>query len=393
MHIKFSIKFLITAIFSTVICFNLNSSFLPEQTKTTEKSEKYFNGVLETVNFSVKEGADSDKKITRSGYVLRRNDAAATILICHGFMCDKKDISFLRLMFKDYNVMTFDFRAHGENTLGQCCSFGRDEAYDVIGAAEFIKSDPDLNKVPLIVYGFSMGAVASILAQNIDPKIFAGGIYDCPFESSEEVLRRLIEYFQCKIFGYDLCTPMRTLIYKYRWNQYVQETLKMALKTIAKKDATVINTCMVPIYPAQAAKSINTPALFIVCKNDEKAPVEAVRQVYDSVTGYKRLWITDGPGHFGSIFCKPEEYSYRVDKFIRKILDGEVKIDIQQKVILDSEDQDCGAPKVFYDEEVVIQKTGSYIDSITLLLKFAFIILGLFFVSSWIIRKFKNRKK
>ena len=57
--------------------------------------------------------------------------------------------------------MTFDFRGHGKNNEGQYCTFGRDEALDVIAAVKFIKSDPELQKLPLFVYGFSMLGNAS----------------------------------------------------------------------------------------------------------------------------------------------------------------------------------------------------------------------------------------
>ena len=49
------------------------------------------------LNVPKKEG--SDKKIVRYGRLVRYPNAQATILICHGFMCDKFDVGFLRHMF------------------------------------------------------------------------------------------------------------------------------------------------------------------------------------------------------------------------------------------------------------------------------------------------------
>ena len=150
--------------------------------KDIGKSSKYLPGTIEEkVIFYSRENVTSDKKIARKGILFKRPNAKATVLICHGFMCDKFDISFLHLMFQDYNSMTFDFRAHGEDIENQACTFGRDEAYDVIAAANFIKNHQELKNKPLYVYAFSMGAAASIIAQAQDKKLFNAMILDCPF--------------------------------------------------------------------------------------------------------------------------------------------------------------------------------------------------------------------
>ena len=49
------------------------------------------------------------------------------------------------------------------------------------GAVRFIKNHKDLNKVPLIAYGFSMGSAACILAQARDKDLFDALILICSF--------------------------------------------------------------------------------------------------------------------------------------------------------------------------------------------------------------------
>ena len=97
--------------------------------------------------------------------------------------------------------MTFDFRAHGEHCDGQRCTFGRDEHLDVITAAHFLKNHPHLKNKPVIVYGFSMGAVAAIEAQAKDNSLFSAMILDCPFDSSENIIKRSLESMQFTFFG------------------------------------------------------------------------------------------------------------------------------------------------------------------------------------------------
>ena len=128
--------------------------------------------VVEDVAIYPRKMANSQERIMRKAVLVRRKRAKATVLLSHGFMCDKMDIAFLRSLFSRYNTMIFDMRAHGEHTEGQYCTFGRDEALDVATAAKFLRTHPDLKGKPLLVYGFSMGAVAAIEAQAKDSSLF-----------------------------------------------------------------------------------------------------------------------------------------------------------------------------------------------------------------------------
>src|SRR3990172_2398269 len=141
-------------------------AFLPHET-IIEQQSKYIDGsAMEYVTF-FSEPCSEGTCIARRGILVKKPDARATILICHGFMCNKFDMGFLRpLLFNRFNVLMFDFRAHGEHIEPHhCCTFGKDEALDVAGAISYIRSRDDLKELPLIAYGFSMGAVAAIQAQ------------------------------------------------------------------------------------------------------------------------------------------------------------------------------------------------------------------------------------
>jgi pimeloyl-ACP methyl ester carboxylesterase len=286
----------------------------------------------ERITFSARENAYSDKKIVRKGVLIKRPGAKATVLICHGFMCDKFDVSFLHLMFNEYNSMTFDFRGHGEDTEGQYCTLGRDEVYDVLGAAEFIKKHPALKDKPLIVYGFSMGAVASIIAQAQERKLFDAMILDCPFDSTDKLLERGLNQLKLNVFGYEMAFPGSAILKNYAYSPFVQSLLKAILKTFTKMDSTQINTCICPVYPEDAIKYVSVPCFFIGCIKDDKVPEEAVLAVYNGATGFKRLWLTDGRRHYDTIFYRMNEYFYRVKQFIKKCLDGSIAHKKQQKI-------------------------------------------------------------
>lgn len=306
-----------------------------EKRRTQVHAFKHTGALFELVDLHARPGLSAGREVIRKGYLFRRPNARATVIVFHGFMCDKSDILFMCSMFKEYNVLIFDFRGHGELTQGQCCTFGSDESYDVLAAVEFIRADKSLSNLPLIAYGFSMGAVASIKAHADFGPLFDAAIWDCPFDSTSELLARCISSLQLNLFGYTFYLPGRSFLKKYAYNRYVQFWLKIALKTVASVDASQIETRMVPIDTVANAQRVSIPTLFIVCKNDFKAPPVAVRRIYESAVGFKRLWITNGRRHFDSFFYEPDEYEYMIHRFLIKFLDGRLSKQRIEKVVYD----------------------------------------------------------
>ncbi len=290
------------------------------------RDESAIKGVtVENVMIYPKKMANSQEKIMRRAILFKREDAPATVLISHGFMCTKEDIAFLRSLFPSCNSMIFDMRAHGEDIEGQFCTFGRDEALDVTAAAKFLRQHPDLKGKPLILYGFSMGAVASIEAQAQDKSLFDAMILDCPFDASENIIKRGLDHMKVSIFGYEFTIPGRSVLEKYVFHPYVQSFVKMVLKAVARLDSKSIKTFMYPVFPAESIKSVSVPLFFIHCKNDEMVPLEAVKMVYNNAgSQYKKLWVTNGRRHYDSYFTNPELYAARVDRFTQKIIDGDL---------------------------------------------------------------------
>jgi pimeloyl-ACP methyl ester carboxylesterase len=301
------------------------------------------DGVIEKVSIFVPEKRDSLKTIERKGLLHRRKDAKANILMCHGFMCNKFDIGFVRALFgNQYNFLTFDFRAHGENTDGQVCTFGKDEALDVVAAGQFMKHHKKIGHLPLFAYGFSMGAVSIIEAQARHAYLFKGQILDCPFDSVKKVLERSISNLTFSFCGYQCYIPGRRLLHKYAFHPYVQAIIKPLLKIAACLDRREIETRICEVKPAETIRAISTPCLFICCKNDEKVSEEAIKSVYDGAQGYKVLRLTNGRSHCDSFVYNPEMYGKWVNKFVQSVLDGSIKHKRQQKIVEEAVDLGCG---------------------------------------------------
>ncbi|MDB5298747.1 MAG: prolyl oligopeptidase family protein [Phycisphaerales bacterium] len=88
-----------------------------------------------------------------------------TVIICHGFGADKAaDLLLARdLVPNGYNVLAFDFRAHGESG-GQFTTFGDLERRDVLGAVRWVRGNHAAQSHKLFGLGESMGAAALISA-------------------------------------------------------------------------------------------------------------------------------------------------------------------------------------------------------------------------------------
>jgi len=329
------------AILFMMVLFHSAISFcVPQITSygyvATRESALSENAEIEKVVLSSRKCAQSDEKIMRFGILLKRKNAKATILFCHGFTCNKYDIGFLRYLFKDYNCMTFDFRAHGENIGGQCCTFGKNEAYDVISAAKFLRTHPDLKGLPLLVYGFSMGAVASIEAQAKDSSLFDAMILDCPFDSAENVFKRGLENKKLSIFGYEFNIPGKSILQKYVFHPYVQSFVKAFLRAVANFDSRNIRTFMSPLRPSESMKKISIPCLLIHCKNDEKISVDSIKTVYyNACSKYKKLWVTNGRSHYDSFFYNPEKYAQKVRSFTNKVVTGAIYKKNKHRIVED----------------------------------------------------------
>lgn len=307
---------------------------------TKSKLNDVPGAILEkVVLFSQKDEQSIGKQFKRSGILVRYPNAKGTILICHGFMCDKFDVALLRQVFEQgtYNIMTFDFRAHGEEVDFQYCTLGREEAFDVIAAAKFLKEYPQLQGLPLMAYGFSMGAVAAIEAQSKE-SLFTAMILDCPFSSSKKVIKQNLGNIKFSLFGFEFDIPGKKLLQKYALHPYVQSLVKMVLRAVSRIEHKNIKTHVSQFKPSESIKNVAVPCYFIHCKNDEMVTVEAIKQVYNGASGYKKLWITNGRKHFDSYFYNPERYSINVRDFVNKIVSGSITTEKKEEIVEDGID-------------------------------------------------------
>lgn len=284
--------------------------FLPSTFKDTH---------IEGVKFYAKKSENSNKLIARRGLLTLRKSPKANLLICHGYLCDKIEVSVLRTFFPDFNVLIFDFRAHGEKNEKECCTMGKKEAFDVIAAAKFLRENPSTKDLKLFGYGFSMGASSLIEAQAKE-KLFDGLVLDCPFDSSRSIVKTGFNRLKINLFGYSFDIPGIWLLEKYAFNAYIQPVLQFIFKNIANMDSTKTNTKLYEIEPSESIKKIEVPCFFIHCHNDEKISVDAIKKIFNNAPGYKKLWLTHGRKHCDSLLFHPEKYFYITNSFLNDLV-------------------------------------------------------------------------
>jgi len=293
----------------------------------------------EPITFYSQYEEESNEHIARRGVLITRSDARATVLVMHGYTSSKIDMGILRLLFSPYNLLLFDFRAHGESSSGQSSTLGCDEVYDVFAAVDFLRSHARTKDLPIIAYGFSMGAVTAIEAQSRDHHLFNAMILDCPFDSTDALVKRGLDAFLGKIHipftGIEFDFPGRAFIEHHAMDRFVRPVLLFFLKLFAGMDATRVPTMPKRVNAVLSARKIKVPVFMIGCYADNRVPVDAFVRVYQSFGDYKRLWITRGARHFGSLFNNPELYQQMIVNFTEKVLNDRVRKETRDRVIMD----------------------------------------------------------
>lgn len=204
-----------------------------------------------------------------AGFLLTRKDATVNLVLCHGYQSNKEFMYGLIDLFPDWNILLFDFRAHGQSE-GRITSIGYHEYKDVIAAANFIKETFKTDageQNTTIVLGISMGGAAALKAAELDPELADALVID----SAYAVLGDMI----LKGFTVKSGLPYYPFF----------PLIKQMYRHIANFDINSMN-------PQESVKVIKKPILFIhSCDDSFISPLNSL-QLYTNVQNKKsKLWI------------------------------------------------------------------------------------------------------
>ncbi len=226
-----------------------------------------------------------------------KGESRQTVLLCPGSNADKASQLFLvkQLVPDGYNVLVFDFRAHGESG-GQLCSFGDLERNDVLGAMRWLRKNHPRASRRVAGVGVSTGA-AALLAAAADPSpegqnIDAIAVYDT-FDRLDNQVDSMVQTF--------VPAPLGWFVKKFG--------LQMADYQVGAK--------LTAFAPSTDIQSISVrPLLVIHGIEDELIPFDEGQALYDSASEPKlNLWIEQ---------CNHDKalHSKRAADFVKRCFDS-----------------------------------------------------------------------
>ena len=234
-----------------------------------------------------------------NGLFIKRKNAKGNLLLCHGIHSIKEFMYLFIDILTDYNILMFDFRAHGKSE-GNLITVGFNEAKDVISAANYLKEltkDDENKKLSLVATGFSMGGSSILRAAEQDPTICDAIIADSAFRSLNEVV---YDSFHVRAKG----LPRFPFFYVTKWVFYFVSKINLD-----------------SVSPIKSVKKINKPILFIHSADDHVVSNKNSVSMFEaSINNKSRLWIGPNCQHARLHNNYFGVYKNKVSKFLQDVL-------------------------------------------------------------------------
>ncbi len=236
------------------------------------------------------------------GWIIPRG-SDKTVLVLHGYTSSKYDEDYIKpvieiLARNGFNVVAFDFRAHGESD-GELTTLGIKETEDMIGLIDWLeKNRPDLTK-NIGVIGYSMGGAISIMLAARDKRVKAV-VADSPYMDVVASGKRWI----MRIKGF-----MRSLLL----------LIYPLIISFAKSKAN-IDLDKLKVY--NYAEKVDQPILIIAGERDDLVTLDEIKKFYNLLKKHNNkveIWIVDSK-HVEAIKDHPKEYEEKVVGFFRRWL-------------------------------------------------------------------------
>jgi len=230
------------------------------------------------------------------GWWIPQTAPRPVIILCHGLGANRSDLLELAraLVHAGYQVLLFDFRAHGESQ-GRVTSFGWTEQRDVEAMLDWLRRQPAAREVPWGLYGLSMGGAVGIQVAARTPEVQAV-VVDSAYRDLERSILihvRLLYHIPTRWLR-----PILSAAYRVRYGVWPHT-----------------------VSPRWAASQLGERALFVINGAlDVRMPAEDARALYEAASGPKELWIVEGAVHLGGYSVDPALYHRRIAAFFQQHL-------------------------------------------------------------------------
>jgi fermentation-respiration switch protein FrsA (DUF1100 family) len=256
-------------------------------------------GTVEEVTF-----ASAEDGLPLSGWFFTAPSStpAPTVVLCHGVWTGRRECLPMAIRFHQagYNVLCFDFRAHGLSG-GRFISVGQHETRDVLGAIAFLRTRPEVDPLRIGVVGFSMGAAATINAAARCADI-AAVVADSAYAAFVDAVR--YSFRQVAVLPHYPFAPLALRC--ARW---------------------IVNVDARQLRPVDVIRDISPrPILITHGGADEIVPAQHARLLFQAAEEPKELWLVPNAGHVGARDNDPDSYFTRVEAFLREALANPVPL-------------------------------------------------------------------
>ena len=264
--------------------------------RKNEKAKKIRKRLIAThnareIHFYARDGVMLD------GLFIERTRPEGTMILCHGYRSNKETMQRFVKVFPHYNMLFFDFRAHGLSE-GNYTSIGAKEHRDIIAASDWLKKEMKenrkLRKLPVIIIGISMGGAAAIKAAAKEKNLCDALVIDSSYADLWEIVTDVFTAHSG--LPYYPFLPVVELLYYLIAGQNIRK-----------------------MKPIEYIKKITKPLLLIhSCYDDHTAPENTLRMYKLADPKFVDLWV--GPkchhGHLHRVY--PGDYHQAIRSFLEK---------------------------------------------------------------------------
>jgi pimeloyl-ACP methyl ester carboxylesterase len=260
---------------------------------------------------------------------LERPHAKGTLLICSGLNCPKDPMySFYPILPKDYNVLLFDARGHGNSSgslLYKPWQYGLHEYNDIIALLDFIINT---TTSPIIIYGTCAGGFNAIHAllflqknKQLEKYPIKGLIFDSGWASRIQAVQtvapaRLNRFFKI-IALYLMGTKLVQKMSNWRsvaFLNYLVNVIPLSLLHIG-----VIKPLLLPAEKESnlydKIRNVTIPIFFIHSIDDSWVAFDHMRTLSSKAHNPLCWWITTPSKHSSHYLIYPDLYREKIAQF------------------------------------------------------------------------------
>ena len=216
-----------------------------------------------------------------------------TVILVHGLAANRSAMLTRAVMLAQngYQTFLFDLRNHGESQ-GEVTTVGYLEAQDVLAAATYLRSRPDVDPTQIAVWGHSLGAVAVMNAA-----------------AADSTLQAVIVESGFPNLGPEVTTP----IVKALTGRPPTPSTAWVLWFVDQE--TGVPASQLDVYVALEQISPR-PILFVHGVDDAIVPVENSEKMFAAANEPKQLYLIAGAGHANLSEPDPSAYAATILQFL-----------------------------------------------------------------------------